>query len=436
MTSNALYLQFLDVRAFYESHGAVVSGKPTNSREGKEYACSCPLCGGTDRASFWESGRFCCVRGCHFAVSSPYWFLREQGYSHQQTCEELNVDPQELFGDSYSHQEVKLPLFLVSDEAPNKKWMEAAAAFILTCEKILWSSKGQTARDYLQSRGLTQETIKRAHLGLCPDWHKASLESWGLSAEQLLKTDDPQIKIPRGITIPWFVGGDIWKIQLRRPDKQYFQVLGSADCLYNVDAIQPDKPVLLVESEIDVLSAQQESGELVACIATGSTSKGQYGRSLAKLHQASHVLQAFDDDEAGHNGAQEWIELLGEEKCTRLTPWAHDVNDMLREQQPLRMWVEMALSDLTEQGEDKAAIFEEVSQQHARDMLGKLIPPALIERVKAFQERPCAHCGGYDWFLDSDGLLACTCLITARERALLPPEPVISQPEYAGYWQH
>lgn len=337
-------LQSIDIRAFYERHGCIVSGKPTNSREGKEWAASCPRCGGRDRFSFWESGRFHCIRGCGWHGSSPYWFLRDENYSHSQACDDLGIDPSALFeSDSYSHVATPLPLFLTRDEPPCQKWQDAAHAFCQAAEKCFWSDKGETARTYLHTRRFTDATIKQAHLGLCPDWYKAPLTDWGLSPEQIGKEDDPQIKIPRGIVIPWYVDGAIWKIQLRRPDGQYFEVLGSSECLYNVDSFQPGRAVLLVESEFDALAAQQEASDLVASVATGSTTKALTGRWIAKLLRASHILQAFDDDEAGERGAQAWLHVLPEDLCTRWTPWAHDVNDMLRDEQPLKTWIATGL---------------------------------------------------------------------------------------------
>jgi Zinc-binding domain of primase-helicase len=57
----------MDARAFYEKYIMVV-GRPSTSRcDGKEYHGSCPLCGGTDRFAFWDSGRYSCsirASGC------------------------------------------------------------------------------------------------------------------------------------------------------------------------------------------------------------------------------------------------------------------------------------------------------------------------------------------------------------------------------------
>jgi hypothetical protein len=415
----------IDACAFYERF-VTIAEKPTNHyKEGKEWPCSCPQCGGTDRASFWESGRFCCVRGCQAHASNPYWFLIDVlHYDHLQAMTECDDMMFQL--DFLNREPVRLPLFLTRDEPPCSAWQDAARAFCHAAEKCLWGPKGESALRYLHSRGLRDEIIRQAQMGLCPDWYKAPLEHWGLSAEQLGKSDDPQIKIPRGIVIPWFVGGQLWKIQLRRPEpgpdgKKYKEILGSSECLYNVDSLKAGQPALLAESELDALSAQQEAGDLVSCLATGSASKGQQNRlALARLRTASIVLQAFDDDAAGEAGAEEWREALPEGRCTRWAPLAHDINQMLQEGQPVREWVVAGLQMISpdrqpEQGggrtpEPPPALSWPWWEDHLHSM---------EERIAAFQARPCASCGGREWMMDEDGLLVCPCIVPKRMEARL-----------------
>lgn len=431
--------QRIDIKGFYESHGVTLAEKPsTNRTDGTEWHGNCPECGGTDRFAFWQSGRFSCsIRdsGCGIHGNSPYFFLRDvKGYTHQQALEELGISQEEV-GDSYHRPAPKLPLFLISDEPPCAQWQDAAYVFCHMAEKCLWGPKGETARNYLHSRGFSDATIKEARLGLCPDWWKAPLEDWGLSAEQLGKEEDPQIKIPRGITIPWFVGSSIHKIQLRRPDGGYFEVRGSSECLYSLAPLE-DRPVLLVESEFDALAAHQEAGDLITAVATGGTPKGRNPRNLMELRQASMILQAFDDDEPGERAAAEWQELIP--TIIRHTPWSHDVNDMLREDpESIRIWVELGLSNMEpERGEDRSEFFQALVHQEAAHLLskipspidraGKEIPPALIERVPdlvgrvlAFQDACIARgkicCNTLEWTIDVDGLLVCPCIIKARE---------------------
>lgn len=365
----------VDIPGFYESRGIVIAGKPTHSRQGLEYACSCFNCGGTDRASFWPEsgpGRYACIRGCGAHASSVYWACRDILHmTHLEALAELGIDPSEI--DFAGNQSTpKLPLFLLKEEMPSQKWQEAASAFLMMAERYLWSAKGESARAYLHSRGFNDDTLHSAHIGLCPDWFKAPLEEWGLDASQLGREDDPQIKIPKGLTIPWYAGGALWKIQLRRPEpgpdgKKYKEILGSSDCLYNGDAIQPGKPVLLTESELDALSASQEASDLVACVATGSASKGLSSRHLSQVLRASFLLQCFDTDEAGEKGAAEWLSKLTSEQARRWKPWAHDINDMLKTGLPVRLWIESGLK--AAQPVPPAQFTEE---QQARQLLQEL----------------------------------------------------------------
>ena len=80
---------------------------------------------------------------------------------------------------------------------------------------------------------------------------------WGLESPA-----DPaqRIPVPRGITIPWFAGGALWRINVRRPltaaqiaagQPKYLGPTDFGNALYNADSLDVDKPVVLVEGEID-----------------------------------------------------------------------------------------------------------------------------------------------------------------------------------------
>lgn len=344
-TSPPALSTLIDIPAFYTSHGVILSGRTTNNvRDGREWHGSCPRCAGsTDRFSFWESGRFSCSlrsSGCGWHGSSPYWFLRDEGYSHRQACDDLNLDPYE-FGEY--QQSTPLPLFMTKDEAPGKKWMDAAEAFVWRAERYLWQH-GAKAVEYLQSRGLGEDVLKKARIGYCPGWYVDSLESWGLLREQTGQ-NETEIKIPAGITFPYIIDGNIWKIQIKRfeSDGSYFQVLGSSDCPFGIDNLEAGKPVLLTEGEFDRLSVLQEAGDLVATVATGGTNRSQSTRWITRLKQAPVVLVGFDQDEnkAGDEGASWWLKKLP--NSTRWTPWTHDANQMLTTGLSLRTWIKLGL---------------------------------------------------------------------------------------------
>jgi hypothetical protein len=201
-------------------------------------------------------------------------------------------------------------------------------------------------------RGLTDNTIKKFRYGCVPlgkdgKWFHDEFEGRGLdpatlTPEQLRKGC---LRIPPGILIPWFVGGEVWKLCVYRPDepdkkRRYGQVMGSVDALYNVDAVQYDAPTMIVEAEFCVASVDQEAGDLIIPVATGSAAKGRQSRWLADLAMASYVIQSFDDDPAGDEGAEYWLKVL--KNCIRFQPCLYkDPNDMLQNLSPeeLRNWV-------------------------------------------------------------------------------------------------
>jgi len=203
----------------------------------------------------------------------------------------------------------------------------------------------------LRGRGLGDEIIKCKRLGYVPlrsdgRFYEASLEDWGLDPAHCAKD---RVRIPNGILIPWFEGSTLWRLALKRPDqpkgKDYGQVLGSGEGLFNVDAIQYDTPTMMVEAEFCAMAVEQESDDLIACVATGSTTRGRLSRWVAELHLASYVLQSFDEDESGDEGAEYWEQAL--KHCQRWSPYiAKDPNDILlkkflpdRWECSLREWV-------------------------------------------------------------------------------------------------
>ena len=85
----------------------------------------------------------------------------------------------------------------------------------------------------------------------------------------------------------------------------------------------------------------QEAGGVVAPVATGSTCGGRHWRWRACLAQASVVLVASDDDEAGERAAGWWLEALP--GVWRLAPGG-DLGDMLVAGEDVRAWVERGLA--------------------------------------------------------------------------------------------
>src|SRR6266536_3392584 len=347
----------VDIKGFYERHGVALSGrKPSRAwKTGEEeYHGSCPWCGGRDRFIFLvPSGRYSCkirASGCGRYGSDVITFLREfEGMSFHEACEALDLDP----GSQYANAGQGRQSGYESVIPPPEKWRDRAAAVVQKAQQYLWGKQGMQALEYLHKRGLTDETIKRYRLGYIPfgehgRWFKDALALWGLSGEQY---PEDGVWLPEGILIPWWINGSIWKLNLRRlngvrkGDAKYIQVTGSAEGLFNADAINADTPVVLCESEFDaMIGAQESTTACAAFVATGSINRGCRSRWIARVSLAQYALVAFDDDanNAGEKGARRWLEVLPH--AIRWQPWSHDLNEMLLAGMSIEKWLETGMA--------------------------------------------------------------------------------------------
>lgn len=106
---------------------------------------------------------------------------------------------------------------------------------------------------------------------------------------------------------------------------------------------------MMVEGEIDCLSVMQEAGDLVNCVATGSSAKGRSGRWITELSLPSFILQSFDEDSAGDDGAEFWLKTFKEQE--NIARWSimtcNDPNVLLQTQGEsyftLREWVQLGV---------------------------------------------------------------------------------------------
>lgn len=220
--------------------------------------------------------------------------------------------------------------------APGPEWQQAARAFVETCRAALWADGGHRALAWLRGRGLSDDTIRAAGLGYNPQGQHQARESWGMDG------DNP-IWLDRGIVIPWEIGGEIWRVNIRRPagEPKYRGPAGFANGLYNADALGRDKPALLVEGEIDALTVNQVAGDLVTAVALGSTDGARRLPWVAALAACHAVLVALDADGAGDKAASWWLDTLP--NARRWRPWWADANQMHMDGVDLRDWLLPAL---------------------------------------------------------------------------------------------
>lgn len=226
---------------------------------------------------------------------------------------------------------------------PSSTWQEHGREWVTRCQRHLWQQEGSRALAYLHDRGLHDDTIRGHGLGYQPRDTYEDRGLWGLF-------EGPAAKpawLPRGIVIPWKIEGELWRINVRRPvtarqvdagEPKYIGPPGFSNALYNVDEIAAGKPVLLVEGEIDAMTAIQEASDLIASVATGSTAGARREPWICRLTAAPCVLLAFDCDAngAGDMAATWWLQRLP--NAVRWRPLLHDVNAMHVRGVSVRRW--------------------------------------------------------------------------------------------------
>lgn len=177
-----------------------------------------------------------------------------------------------------------------------------ALALVDEAAARLWTPEGAAALGYLiESRGLSEATIRAARLGWTP---RAAGVAWK----------------PPGWVIPWFDdAGRLALVKIRPPDEwrerfpedrrppKYIEAFRDRPALYtSPGAIRPGTPLIAVEGELDAILLGQELGDLASVVTTGSASSPLDPAMLPSLLRCPEWFAAHDADEAGDRAAAEW----------------------------------------------------------------------------------------------------------------------------------
>src|SRR5579871_2320818 len=187
-----------------------------------------------------------CFGKCHVGGDSIGWVQRYHELSFQQACEHLASGALPYRAERAVQSE---PEPNPRAEPPDNQWQKTAQQIVQQATERLWSSEGRRALAYLKTkRGLSEGIIATAQLGYIPgqpnEWNKVE-----------------GLKVPCGITIPWYADGALCGIKVRRAagEQRYQQVSGGnvRGSLYLADRIKPGLPLFLTEGEFDALTAWQ-----------------------------------------------------------------------------------------------------------------------------------------------------------------------------------
>jgi hypothetical protein len=329
-------------------------GRPSAGTNGGEYKARCPLPGCRSRADalcIWPDhpggrGRWWC-RACGRGGDAVAWLVETGRLSRREAWALRHGEtacPQpptaSRAGPAPDGAAGAADLPRPGDcEPPGPAWQAAGRAFVARAQQALWTPGGQRALAWLLGRGLAEATIRAAGLGYNGRDERQPRQAWGLG-------EGRPLWLPRGIVIPWEVGGELWRVNVRRPagEPKYCGPAGFGNGLYNAGALAPGRPALLVEGEFDALTVAQVAGDLIAPVALGSTQGARRRRWIAALAQCSPLLVALDADEDPHKGdraAAWWVGLLP--NARRWRPWWADASQMHQDGADLRGWLAAGL---------------------------------------------------------------------------------------------
>lgn len=341
------------------------------STNGGEWAGPCPLCGGGDRFLVWpnrgkEGGSYWC-RQCNIGGDVIQYCRDVRKMSFPEAC--LRVG-RELPGPSYRRSVKKTQASTMQYHATPALQQETSVV-----DPGLWQARARTLVDettynlwhYQQDRwlkwltshrGLHEETVKEASLGvmLLDRWPEP--QTWGLAPEFKEDGRVKRVWLAQGHTIPLLEGSEVLRIKFRRPksagDPRYLFLRGSSP---QVRVINPHSlSFVIVENELDGLLVAQEGSSLgIGVIALGSASvkPGSLAPEVqAALKNSSYILISLDFDPpkdaedkdawAGGKAARAWLKKF---------PQAHrwlpvkgkDVTEMWQAGVSIKAWLEAGI---------------------------------------------------------------------------------------------
>ena len=346
---------------------------------GGEYAGPCPICGGRDRFRVQPNG-----------AGGPRWYCRQCGGGQWHDAIDLVQQRDRVdFAEAVARLTGSAPELASAPtaapapaampeptEAPGALWQERAQTFCQDCRQRLWSDAGKAALAGLRARGLADDTIFEAGLGWNDHDRREDRAAWGLEGKT-------KVWLPRGVVIPWLIGGQLWRVNIRRPaadvaksGPKYIGPAGSSNGLYGADGLRAGFPAVLVEGEIDALTLAQHAGNLAAPVATGSTHGARRARWLGRLALASSVLVCYDADEPGQAAASYWLGALS--NARRWRPYWADANAMAQDGADLRQWLAVGLG-----AGQQAGLFDAAPEPDSRQETGSA--PDLGPAVKQWE---------------------------------------------------
>ena len=197
--------------------------------------------------------------------------------------------------------------------------------------------------EYLKGRGISELTVKKAKLFSSSKWFSRLNREAGC------------------IGFPYYRDGSLVGVKYRAvPDKDFTQDAGGAHDFFGIDHVDVNKPLVIVEGEIDCLTLMEAGIENAVSVPGGAPVKVADGKVLPSedkkfafvwnardiLEKVPYVVLATDQDAPGQALAEELARRIGKEKCRLAKFTAKDLNEVLndpaRGEQEVKQIVEQA----------------------------------------------------------------------------------------------
>jgi DNA primase len=301
----------------------------------KELAGACPWCGGSDRfivtptAGKRGDGRFWC-RQCKRSGDVIDYLEHSRNISKKEAFTLAGLELPATDRRRPLPKSPPKPAGIQPKEytRPDNIWKSRALDRIALSVMALQSDAGAGMRDYLTGkRGLTPETIDRAHLGYNPTDIYDPPESWNLEREK-------PVWIPAGLVIPYRF--EHIKIKTFREKPRFAKVTGG----YDAPIVLEGNPEiwLVTESELDGLLLHQEAADLVTVLALRGKDPSPDPETFHALKRARLILFNLDYDKAGIDAARLWMQTFRTVKAWP-TPTEKDPGEYHAAGGNIRAWI-------------------------------------------------------------------------------------------------
>jgi DNA primase len=288
----------------------------TLKRSGAYYIGPCPFCGGKDRFNLKVTD------------DEHIWFCRQCGSGKYHDAADYLMRRENItYPEALTRMGERLPAREritpsepeIYSEQPCAEWRDRAEQFVCECQDALWSPVGVRALDWLHKRGLTDDTLRKYLIGYNRKDYVENGSLWG-------GAENRQVMLYGGITLPAITDYpnlseeghretervEVEYIKIRRPvtgdkERKYVKVTGSKPGVFGHWNLRGAEYIVVTEGEFDCMMMDQEAGDLVGvCTFGSSTDRPSHCRPALKRWNTGTVLIAFDNDEAGVKGADEF----------------------------------------------------------------------------------------------------------------------------------